>query len=127
MRGRRTWFRHVPRRERHQRCTDCRIDITPETRHHHPRPGRWQPIPGCWHWYLVRDDVWALAGMEPDGGYLCIPCLERRLGQPLTAADLLPSLINDPTDLDAPPLLRLKKELAFARAWEAAQIEPPES
>lgn len=129
MRPKRIWFRHTPRREGRHRCTDCRIDIAPETRHHHARPGRWQPIPGQWHWYLVNDDVWAEAGMQveawhEDGGrvgssgYLCIPCLERRLGRPLTVSDLQQSAINRPSDLDYPPLRRLEEQLAAALPGE---------
>lgn len=37
--------------------------------------------------YTVHDAVWSAAGMEPTGGCLCIPCLERRLGRTLTPED----------------------------------------
>jgi hypothetical protein len=37
--------------------------------------------------YMVRDAVWARAGMEPWGGCLCIACLERRLGRKLKPKD----------------------------------------
>ena len=50
-------------------CVDCAIDTMPT----YP--------------YLVRDEVWAAAGMEPNGGMLCIPCLEHRLGRALTSSD----------------------------------------
>jgi hypothetical protein len=33
--------------------------------------------------YMVRNEVWAAAGMEPYGGCLCIGCLEKRLGRRL--------------------------------------------
>jgi len=37
--------------------------------------------------YIVRDPVWKAAGMEPMGGCLCIPCLEKRLGRILKRKD----------------------------------------
>lgn len=49
--------------------------------------------------YIVHDDVWEAAGLGR--GYLCVPCLEGRLGRPLTGADF-------PTDIPAnrPGLMR---------------------
>jgi hypothetical protein len=37
--------------------------------------------------YTVRSSVWDKAGMEPNGGCLCIGCLEKRLGRPLKPKD----------------------------------------
>lgn len=122
------WEWRYPRRQTRHRCADCRIEVTPETRHSGPRPGRWEPIPGHWHWYMVHDDVWAEAGMKVEAwhenggwvggsGYLCVPCLERRLGRPLTINDLLPAGVNEPSDLDYPPLRHLEEQLATALAW----------
>jgi hypothetical protein len=37
--------------------------------------------------YWVHDAVWAEAGLEPDGGWLHVACLSRRLGRPLVQAD----------------------------------------
>ena len=37
--------------------------------------------------YTVRKAVWAAAGMEPNGGCLCIGCLEKRLGRRLRPKD----------------------------------------
>jgi hypothetical protein len=37
--------------------------------------------------YIVREKVWAKAGMDPMGGCLCIGCLERRLGRRLRSKD----------------------------------------
>jgi hypothetical protein len=37
--------------------------------------------------YTVRDAIWKRAGMEPDGGCLCIGCLEKRLGRRLKPKD----------------------------------------
>jgi hypothetical protein len=40
--------------------------------------------------YMVRNKVWAAAGMEPGGGCLCIGCLEKRLGRQLRPKDFQP-------------------------------------
>lgn len=48
--------------------------------------------------YMVRDDVWLAAGMTPDGGLLCIGCLEDRLGRSLCADDFTDAPCNDVTD-----------------------------
>jgi hypothetical protein len=46
-------------------------------------------------WYMVHDELWAQAGMEPLGGWLCVGCLERRLGRRLASADFKPVPAND--------------------------------
>jgi hypothetical protein len=57
-------------------------------------------------WYMVVDGVWreALAvGDRPDGGpvgFLCIGCLEARLGRRLVAADFAPLPVNEPSPAD---------------------------
>jgi len=46
-------------------------------------------------WYMVHDDIWAQSGAptrdvmydHTQGYYLCIGCLEHRIGRQLTAAD----------------------------------------
>ena len=43
--------------------------------------------------YMVRDDVWQAAGLAPKD-HACLPCLERRLGRPLTIDDFAPVPIN---------------------------------
>jgi hypothetical protein len=37
--------------------------------------------------YSVRDVVWQRAGMQSDGGCLCIGCLEKRIGRQLKPKD----------------------------------------
>jgi len=37
--------------------------------------------------YAVRDSVWQRTGLEPEGGCLCIACLEKRLGRRLKSED----------------------------------------
>lgn len=73
-------------------CTDCGW------------PTVWRGQPG--EWYVVHDRVWEAAGMDPDhlpewGSdgehyYLCVGCLEARLGRELTAADFTGAEVNDP-------------------------------
>jgi len=62
-------------------CVDCGIDTC-------PRKGRWE-------YYMVHNAVWAEAGMDPDGGYLCIGCLEKRLGRMVRPRDFTGAPIND--------------------------------
>lgn len=50
-------------------CVDCHTDSTTER-------------------YMVHDHVWAAAGMCPFG-FLCVGCIEQRLGRRLHAADFL--------------------------------------
>ena len=65
-------------------------------------------------YYMVHDHVWAAAGMGPDedSGFLCIGCLERRLGRPLIGGDFPPHLPINWPDLwwhdDTPRLRTLK-------------------
>jgi hypothetical protein len=46
-----------------------------------------------WDLYMVRNEVWAEAGMDPLG-ILCIPCLEARLGRRLHRSDFTYVPIN---------------------------------
>ena len=34
-------------------------------------------------YYMVKDELWAAAGLAPNGGRLCLADLERRIGRPL--------------------------------------------
>jgi hypothetical protein len=57
--------------------------------------------------YQVRDAVWKRAGMEPEGGCLCIGCLEKRLGRRLKPKDFPHDAgLNDPR---VPGTARLQK------------------
>lgn len=78
---------------------------------------------------MVHDELWAVAGAG--AGYLCIACLEARLGRRLTARDFTSAPINrpDPWDTDRlasrkrgrpeehPALVRIVRTL---REWEAS-------
>ncbi len=64
-------------------CRDCRAETLSQ------EPG----VPT--EYYMVRDRVWWLA-RGPARGFLCIGCLEVRLGRQLHRGDFEPIPINDP-------------------------------
>jgi hypothetical protein len=64
-------------------CRDCRTDTLPT-----------DPDAGGTEYYGVDSRVWKAAGMEPNGGCLCIGCLEQRLGRRLWPADFTGADIN---------------------------------
>lgn len=80
-------------------CIDCGTATMPDT-----------PIGSAdWQRYMVKGDVWSLAGLRPHDGWMCIPCLQARLGRPLTGADFPALPMNRPgRDDDTPLLARLK-------------------
>jgi hypothetical protein len=51
-------------------CLDCRVRILPPE--------------GGWQFYMVHDHVWAASGVARNGGQLCVPCLQARIGRLLT-------------------------------------------
>jgi hypothetical protein len=62
-------------------CKDCGAEVSPVKN-------------GMRHTWGVRDRVWKKAGMKLQGSrplgigeFLCVACLEARLGRPLTFAD----------------------------------------
>ena len=71
-------------------------------------------------YYMVHNHVWEAAGKpkawkptqpasEYDGGgFLCIGCLEQRLGRQLTPADFTECLINKPNPSDTERLANRK-------------------
>lgn len=77
-----------PVREWDAPCHDCGAATAPE---------RWFRTPP-WEWYLVHDLVWHAAGMKDSDGYLCIGCLEARLGRTLVTADFRSDLDMNSTD-----------------------------
>jgi hypothetical protein len=60
--------------------------------------------------YIVDDAVWLASGLGKDDGFLCIGCLEHRIGRQLMRADFLPCELND--DLSLPRSDRLQARLA---------------
>lgn len=49
-------------------CTDCQQDTLGEA-------------------YMVTDSLWAASGLAPNGGKLCVGCLEQRIGRQLAPPD----------------------------------------
>jgi hypothetical protein len=88
-------------------CKDCGVDTFPRTH-------------GSCEDYMVHHAIWLAAGMQDhrDGegasagchNYLCVGCLEKRLGRELTAADFIDVPINRETDLDTPRLRARKRQ-----------------
>lgn len=58
-------------------CHDCGVDVF-ETK----------------EYYMVSDACWKRAGMKPYGGFLCIGCLEQRLGEKLKAINFRDCPLN---------------------------------
>lgn len=85
-------------------CGDCGADVTP-----YDEEGRL--VAGASQWYMVTDSVWhaaSSAGDEPQ--YLCLDCLERRLGRPLRPEDFAEFPINEPSWTHVPRLAALLAE-----------------
>jgi hypothetical protein len=86
------------RRYRAAICNDCGMSTTPKTRLGKIRARSWE-------WYMVHAHIWAQAGMTD--GFLCIGCLERRLGRHLKPDDFRPTM-SKPEPLDTPRLAARK-------------------
>lgn len=94
-------------------CVDCSVDTTPCTGKRRCRHA------GKWEHYMVTAEVWRAAGMpaptvrgydESDGDFLCVGCLEGRLGRVLVPADFTRAPINGPSPWDTPRLAARKRE-----------------
>jgi hypothetical protein len=91
-----------------QICIDCGADTSPCTGKRGCRHK------GKWETYMVRDTVWEAAGMGRGwghgnaSGFLCVGCLEARLGRMLTPADFIDYPINEPHPWDTPRMLARK-------------------
>jgi hypothetical protein len=86
-------------------CADCGMETTPGLENREP------PI-GQWEYYMVRNAVWKAAGMR--SGFLCIGCLEDRLGRRLSSRDFTAMPINDFDPKDTPRLADRKMHHADA-------------
>ncbi len=73
-------------------CADCRTDTTPCTGKPDCRHT------GRWEWYICHDALWATAGMT--SGFLCIGCLEHRIGRRLRPGDFPAYPVNNPHPWD---------------------------
>ena len=72
------------RRQSRTACHDCGTETLS------PEPG----VPT--EYYMVHDRVWQ-AARAPERGYLCIGCLEHRLGRQLHRGDFTDAPLNDLT------------------------------
>lgn len=77
-------------------CADCGIDTAPPI-----GQGRDRKI-GRWEHYMVHDHIWKEFGVGD--GFLCIGCLEDRLGRKLTPLDFIDLPINKLHPYDTPRL-----------------------
>jgi hypothetical protein len=92
-------------------CKDCRKDCI-------PLPDRGDILPGSLEYYMVHDALWRQAGMSlKRGGFLCVACLEARLGRKLTPDDLTAAEINDPDPSDTPYLRAIKEARQVNKLW----------
>jgi hypothetical protein len=71
-----------------ERCVDCGEDTMPCN-----KDGYF--LPNSHEYYMVRDAIWKLAGAGEED-WLCIGCLEDRLGRPLTWRDNRASPVDTP-------------------------------
>ncbi len=63
-------------------CKDCGKETEPMV--------KGKPVFRWWDMYILRDDLWAEAGMDGwASGFLCTPCLEKRLDRKLRQEDYL--------------------------------------
>jgi len=101
-------------------CSDCGMDTEP-----------WPPHRGTQEHYLVKDEVWAAAGMPKahmntgdlakcGGGILCVGCIEKRLGRLLTVSDFEPMTFDLLKDCTNTP--RLLSRVGVA--WMAVAGDP---
>jgi hypothetical protein len=81
-------------------CVDCGTDT----------------LPTGWHrraeYYSVHDEVWAAAGMQFEG-FLCIGCLEVRVGRRLTRSDFHGRTSQRPTDERHAPTSRTHQSTTY--------------
>ena len=77
-------------------CKDCGVNTIPTTNNEQGGARK-----GCCEYYMVHDELWANAGMKYDGGFLCVGCLEQRLGRELIAGDFANNFIHNDPDLPA--------------------------
>ena len=87
-------------------CHDCGRDVQP-----YDDDGR--PVEGGWEWYMVIDEVWDAAVPEEADAvsitvFLCVGCLEARLGRQLEPGDFPASPINEPSWVDSERLAARK-------------------
>lgn len=70
-------------------------------------------------WYHLHNEVWGSTGLSVGSGFLCIGCLEERLGRRLTPADF-DGYDPDPRDS---PRLRNRRDAKSVDALKEAREE----
>jgi hypothetical protein len=82
--------RHWPKQSQHDHV-DHLEGLTPKQKKFFRRRFCCIDCGKCTHcggeYYMVRDELWSAAGVEPNGGMLCLHDLERRIGRALTTDD----------------------------------------
>lgn len=89
-------------------CVDCKRNTCPRD-----QPGES---------YMVHDQLWASIGMAADGGFLCIECLERRLGRQLKHTDFTDAPANIPGWRKSPRLNDRLQQAGSKHEMMAASI-----
>ena len=96
-------------------CIDCRTDLDPD-----PLGPFGAPV--AEYFYLVHDRIWRQAGMTAArGSFLCVGCLELRLGRELQGEDFKDSFTNRPQRQDSPRLADRKSR----KDWSASESQGP--
>jgi len=80
-------------------CLDCDIDIH---------------VIG--HYCMLTAPVWAQTGLGPEGGLLCLDCIEARIGRPLRYTDFRKCDVKGP---------RAVTHFYRRLHWKAARMLPP--
>ena len=88
----------------HALCADCGVDTIPD-----------EPDFDC-EWYTVHDHIWAQVGLGR--GFLCIGCLEARIGRRLQPEDFPDVPVNDPQRYKLTSSDRLLDRLGWVRVIE---------
>lgn len=57
---------------------------------------------------MVQPEVWSESGLT--AGFLCVGCLETRLGRELLALDFTDAPVNDPNPWDTPRLAARRQQ-----------------
>src|SRR5215510_7179058 len=73
-------------------------------------------------WFMLKDRVWNLAQCDRPRRFLCVGCLERRLGRTLTAADFKRSAKVNFVGSKSPRLLRRMRDLKPAKRLRATRF-----
>lgn len=92
----------------HGLCIDCKLKVNEANEH-----------------FMVRDAVWKAARRTPDGGQLCVSCLEARLVRPLVGKDFL-NLRDQATRTNLSPRLRQRMGLPPAPPLPPAPAAVPQ-